>query len=205
MKKCLAALLAAVLLLTLTACGKKEETPAMDPTPEAAQELALTFIRAYGLRDMLTYMPCYLYDARQRWEDQELEGHGTEEAFCAVVQQQADEKGLSVEINSFEDYLRERYNNNLVNMQEKYGDYTVSVEATASTAMNEETLTTLCANLQGGIYSDYIAEGLVDKITSGYTLEVTFRVDGTKTSLNESYNVSVVYCDGQWKVASHST
>lgn len=204
MKKWLAAVSAAVLLLTLSACGKKEEGPDLINAPETVDELATTFIRAYYLKDMLTSHPLYLHDARQRWEDQILKDHKTEEAFCDVVQKQADEKGMSVEIHSFDDYLREFHQRMLVQLEEKHGKYTVSADVTACTQMNEEQLASFCASLSGGTFAEYTTEEQIAKITEGYTLTVDFRIDGEIKDYEQPYTVHAVLCDGQWKVASHS-
>ena len=198
MKKLLALLLAMALAITMCACGKKEETPT------SAEEMATTFIRAYCTKDKLTYFPLYLHNERQRWEEQLLKDHGSEEAFCAVVQQQADEKGLSVEVHSFDDYLREFHNTYLNDAQAKYGDHTVSTELTKSALMSAEELASFLESWKGGTFAAYVAESELDKITEAYAMTVTFRVDGTITDYQETYQITVVLHDGQWKVATHS-
>lgn len=209
MKKLLALLLAAMMLLSLAACGnnaKKENKTEKAPseTPKKVEDLAVKFMRAYYLEDALTYYPLYFHDARQEWEDRILKDHKTEKAFCEVVQQQAENKGMSVNIQSFDDYLAEYHKLVPQWLEEKHGKYTLSVKVASSVKMTDEALKTTCDNLTGGFLYKYVDDQKVKKITEGYQLAVVVRIDGKIQDFEQSYDVSMVLCDGQWLVATHT-
>ena len=115
MKKLLALLLAATLLLTLCACGKKEEKPSAEtkPTygmPPAADiaTVAEQFVVALCTQDRLTMFDLFCYDALQRWKDNELAIYKkTEAEYCADAQASAEENGFVFDftIDSMEAYL----------------------------------------------------------------------------------------------------
>ena len=203
MKKLLAVLLTAVLLLTLCSCGKKAAPPPVN-APASVQELATAYLRAYCLEDVATVHALSLHDARQLWEDSILREHKTEEAFCTLVQKQAEEQGLSVKVESFDDYLRERYRVQLLYTEENYGAYTVSAEIESSVPMSAEELATFRSGLKGGFYADYLTEEQVDNITEAHTVTMVFAIHGEKKDYSEHYTLYVALCNGQWKVADHS-
>lgn len=212
MKRFLAILLAATLLLTLCACKSKDKdagnttTTARSEAPDNVEDLAIQFIRAYQLNDLLTQHSLLLHDARQEWEERQLKDHQTEEAFCTVVQQQADAKGLDVNIQSFDDYLRESHNHFLKQeMPQAYGDHTVSVTIISSVKMNDKELADCINRLSSGFFSPYIEESLLGKITEGYTVAVDYRVDGELKDYHQTHTVYAVKCDGTWKVGSYTS
>lgn len=204
MKRVLSLLLAGVLLCTLCACRKEPDPKPNKEAPATAEDLATTFISAYYLKDMLTHFPLCIYDARQEWEDRMLKDHKTEEAFCAVVQQQADDKGLSVDIRSFDDYLAAFHQRMLDQMQEAYGEHTVSATVASSVKLDETALAAYLDKVRGGTYSNYVDEAKLKAVTEGYLLVVDLRVDGEISDHYESYKVYAVLCDGQWMVAGHT-
>ena len=212
MKRFLAILLAATLLLTLCACQKDEDgdgnqttTTARFDAPQKAEDLAVQFVLAYNLKNLLTQHDLLLHDARQEWEERQLKDHQTEEAFCAVVQQQADEKGLDVDIQSFDDYLREFHNLYLKELPTVYGEYTLSATVSGSTKMSKEELDAFIDDLSGGFYSDYIDDAQLKKITAGYTVVVDYSVNGELKDYHLAHTIKVVKCDGKWKVGSYTS
>lgn len=202
-KRLLALLLATILLLSLCACKKKQPEPVRE-APESAEEMAVRFIRAYYLKDYHTQFSLCIYDARQHWIDHRLAGQTIEE-FCQEAQRQADEKGMSVNIQTLDDYFTEFYNVGLVQLEEMYGEHTISAEVTSSTKMDEAALTDLLGDVSSGFFGDYVEQERLDKVTEGYKVIVDFHIDGEKRQYNQSYDVSAVLCDGQWLVAGHTS
>ena len=214
MKRFLTILLAATLLLTLCACKNKDKekdaannttTTARFEAPDNVEDLATQFIRAYYLKDLTTQHNLLLHDARREWEERQLKDHQTEEAFCAVVQQQADEQGLDVNIQSFDDYLREFHKRCLDQMPVEYGEYTLSITVTSSVKLNSEELTDLVGDLSGGFFSPYIEDEQLEKITEGYIVTVDYRVDGELKDFYQPHTIKAVKCDGQWRVGTYTS
>ena len=215
MKRFLTILLAATLLLTLCACESKEKDKENDPSittttarfeaPDNVEDLATQFIRAYYLKDLTTQHNLLLHDARQEWEERQLKDHQTEEAFCSVVQQQANEQGLDVNIRSFDDYLREFHKRCLEQMPTVYGEYTLSITVTGSVKMNDEELADFVGELSGGFFSPYIEEAQLANITEGYVVTVDYSVDGELKDYHQAHTVKAVKCDGQWRVGTYTS
>ena len=214
MKRFLAILLAATLLLTLCACKNKDKekdaptittTTARFEAPDNVEDLATQFIRAYYLKDLTTQHNLLLHDARQEWEERQLKDHQTEEAFCAVVQQQADEQGLDVNIRSFDDYLREFHKRCLEQMPTVYGEHTLSITVTSSVKLNSEELADLVDDLSGGFFRPYIEDEQLEKITEGYVVTVDYSVDGELKDFHQAHTVKAVKCDGQWRVGTYTS
>lgn len=213
MKRFFTLLLAAVMLWGLCACGDDAKdgastastAPSRFESPGSAEDYAAAFIRAYHLQDRATEYAMMFHDARQEWVDIQLKSHETEEAFCAVVQQQADEQGLDVDIQSFDDYLREYYNLRMSEMEDTYGTHTVTSTVTQSLAMSAERLAEFKGQLSTGFFSDYIDDAEIEKITEGHTISVDFRIDGDKKDYHATHTVYVVLYDGQWRVGSYTT
>lgn len=211
MKRMLAMLTAAVLLLTLSACGKQAEDPTPDTSgsvasPDDATAVALTFVRALRTRDNLTRYSLLLYDARGAWEDSVVEAHGSAEAFFAEAKRQAEEKGIDVktDINSFESYYAAYHQFILEDYRQIYGEYTVSTTVVESVKMTEERLAEFCDNLLNSLNSDLFDKEVLAAITEAYTITVNFSIDGEIKDSSEDYPVSVVYYNDQWLVASYS-
>lgn len=213
MKRFLAVLLTVTFLMTLCACKNKDKdatsnttTTARFEAPGNVEDLAIQFIRAYHLNDLTTQHNLLLHDARREWEERQLKDHKTEEAFCTVVQQQADERGLDVTIRSFDDYLRESHNHFLKQeMPQAYGAYTVSATISSSVKMNEKELADCINRLSSGFFAPYIEESQFEKITEGYTVVVDFRIDGELKDYHQPHTIKAVKCDGQWRVGTYTS
>ena len=204
MTKKLTALLAAViLLLTLGGCGKKAENPpAIDPTE--ATRLAEAFVKAYYLRDYAARFPLCFYDAPARWEDAAIRDAGSAEEFFRLAQRQADEKGIEVTVDSFDSYYAAYRQFILDDVQEIYGDYTLTATATDSVKMSEDLLPQFRTNLLTGPAKEYIDADALNAVTEVYTVTVHIHIDGEKKEYDENYVVYVVNHNGQWLVADHS-
>lgn len=214
MKKLLALLLAAVMLLTLCACGKKEEKPAEETKPtygtppaEDIATVAEQFVVALCTQDKLTVFDLFCYDALQQWKDKELAQYDkTEAEYCAEAQAQADEQGLVLEyaIDTMEDYLAAGHEVDAQYKLEAYGAYTIRVEAFESTRMTEQEVADWRAVVlsTGG---DYASEEAVNTITEIHNVKVRFIIEGEKKTKNETYLVYVANFQGEWRVAGHST
>ena len=202
-KKLTALLAAVVLLLTLGGCGKKAENPpAIDPTE--ATRLAETFVKAYYLRDYAARFPLCFYDARARWEDAAIRDAGSAEEFFQLAQRQADEKGIEVTVDSFDSYYSAYRQFILEDVQEIYGDYTLTTTATDSVKMGEDQLSQFRHNLLTGPAKEYIDADALNAVTEVYTVTVHIHIEGEKKNYDENYVVYVVNHNGQWLVADHS-
>ncbi len=214
MKKLLALLLAAVMLLTLCACGKKEETPSDEtaptygtPPPEDIASVAERFITAYCTQDKGTYFDLHCYDARQKWKDEELKNSKqTEAEYCAAAQKQAEERGLDIgfAIHNLDDYLTAKHEVDKIYKLEAYGTYTVTATAVDSVKLSE----TEVAERRGIVLNaggDYADEAAINTITEIHKVTVNFVIDGEKKDLNENYLVYIANYQGQWRVAGHTT
>ena len=182
---------------------KKEAEPAAEPSD--CEQTAQRFIEAYLTKDRLTQFDLFFYDARTQWEDNILKDHKTEEAFCDVVQQQADEQGIQVTINNFGDYLQEFHRQWKVDAQEVYGDYTVKVTATAVEAYSEEKSTQYVASAVGAQGSEYFADVSPDTVKQIYAVKVNGVIEGSLKTHNENYTVFLINYEGQWRVIGHTT
>ena len=212
MKKLLAVLIAAVLLLTLGACGKadnKDTTPTEEErvleAPGSADEFAHTFVRAYYTRDYATRFAMTFYNSRQQWEDDAIKGHGSAEEFFTYAQSQADERGIEADVDSFDSYYHFYHKFYLNEILNNFGPYTMSFETTESVRMSEEELNTFRDKILGAINEKYIDAEAFHTVTEAYVVTVTIHVDGEKKDYTEKYIVDVINYNGQWMVASHTT
>lgn len=203
-KKLLALLLAVALLLALSGCGKKteENPPAINPTD--ATRLAETFIKAYYLRDYATRFSLCFYDARGQWEAAAIKNAGSAEKFFQLAQQQADDKGIDVKVDSFDSYYAAYHQFILEDVQQIYGTYTFTATATDSVKMDEERLTQFRSALLASSVKDHIDTDAFNAVTEAYTVTVHVHIDGEKKDYDENYLVHIVNHNGQWLVADHS-
>ena len=205
MKKLLALLLAAVLVLTLGACGKPaEEEQKPLPSPADANTVAEAFIRAFRTRDFITRFSLYLYDARAAWEADTIAAHGSAEAFFAEAEKQAKEKGIDVTVDSFDSYYSAYYRYIQEDYQEIYGEHTITVTATGSVKMTDDLLPEFRTTLLEGPNGKKFDKAVLDSITEVYTITVNCTVQGEKKDFSEDYLVYVVNHDGRWLVANYS-
>lgn len=202
MRRLLALLTAVGMLLSLCACSKKAEDHTPDPTE--ATKLAETFIKAYYLRDYATRFSLCFYDARGQWEDAAIQDAGSAEAFFALAQKQADEKGIDATVDSFDSYYAAYHRFILEDVRETYGEYTVTTTATDSVKMTEERLSQFRNNLLSGAAKDYMDADALNAVTEAYTVTVHITIDGEKKDYDENYLVHLVRHNGQWLVADHS-
>lgn len=212
MKRLLAVCVIAVMLLSLCACGKdggEDTTTTTTPSrpleaPANVEEVATTFIRAYYLRDYATRFSMMFYDARQQWEDNAIKQEGSEEAFLAIVQQQAESKGIDVDIQSFDDYYAHYHQFSLDDTYNMYGEYEVITTVTESTRMDGEELNQFRDKQLSAIDPKYIDADAFHAVTEAYTVTVHIVINGSKKNYSESYNVYLVLHDGQWLVVAHT-
>lgn len=203
MKRITALLLAVAMLLTLGACGKKdEEKPAANPTEVST--LAENFIKAYYLRDYVTQFSMYLYDARKQWEDKAIEDVGSAKKFFELAQKQADDKGIDVTVTSFDSYYEAYRQFILEDCRNLYGEYKLTTTATGVTKLTEEELPHFRNELLIGPSKEYMDEKTLNAIDEVYIVIVNISVDGEKRDYNENYRVYVVNHNGKWLVADHS-
>lgn len=174
------------------------------PSVTSPEQLAEDFVKAYCLKDMPTQFSLSLQDERRQWEDGVLADHKTEEAFCEVVQKQADEKGLDVTIRSFDDYLAAYHQRMLSQMEEFYGPFTVDAKVIEKAKMTDEELDAYRDKLLGGFNGDYYDEQQLDAVTEAYSIRVGYTVDGEKEDFYEEYIVSVVKLNDRWLIGDHS-
>lgn len=177
--------------------------PAKEPSD--CEQTARQFIEAYLTKDKLTQFDLFLYDARAQWEDNILKDHETEEAFCNVVQQQADAQGIEVTVNCFDDYLRGFHEQWKVDAQEAYGDYTVTVTATAVETYSEKKSTEYVGSAVSTQGEAYFADVSTDTVKQVYAVTVNGVIEGPLKTHNENYTVFLVNYDGQWRVVGHTT
>lgn len=194
---------AAVVVGILYFMPPKEAEPAAEPAD--CEQTAQRFIEAYLTQDRLSQFDLFFYDARAQWEDNILKDHKTEEAFCDVVQQQADEQGIRVTINSFDDYLREFHQQWKVDAQEVYGDYTVTATATNVESYSEEKSTQYVASAVGAQGEEYFADVSPDTVKQIYAVKVNGVIEGPLKTHNENYTVFLIDYEGQWRVIGHTT
>ena len=191
----------AVLLCGLCACGGDSDD---DSAAAAPEEVAEEFIEAYWLRDYLTQFEMLSYDGRAQWEAEVIEDLGSKEAFFTVAQQQADEKGIEVTVDSFDAYFAAYRQYILESSYELYGDYTLTTTATQTVKMTEDLLPQFRENLLSGPSADYMDAEMLVADTEVYTISVNIIIDGTKQDYNEVYLVYVIRHAGQWLVADYS-
>lgn len=201
-KKWICLILAVVLACSLCACGNNKQPTSYDPTDY--EQVAKKFIEAYYTRDRLTIYPMYFYDIRQQKEDELRKLHGSNEAFFAEVEKQAEEKGIAADIASFDDYYAAYYRFIQEDMQNLYGDYTIATEVTETTKMDDNTFATFCDAQLGAIDAKYIDGDALRAATQAYTLKVHLQIDGTLKDFSESYLVHLVWHEDRWMVVSHS-
>lgn len=209
MRKTLALLTAAVLLLALCACGQQTNNPdtsgAVVP-PADANTVAETFVRALRTRDNLTCYSLLLYDARGAWEADAINAHGSEQAFFDEVKRQAKEKGIKLtsDIDSFESYYAAYHQFILEDYRQAYGEHTFSTKVVESVKMTEDEVAKFRENLLNSLNKDRFDEDVLAAITEVYTVTVNFSVDGEIKDFSENYPTSVVYYNDQWLIASYS-
>lgn len=213
MKKLLALAMAAVMLLTLCACGddaknddkgNKTTAPTGTPPPEDIGRVAETFLKAYLTRNFAVRFDMYCYDARQRWEDTLIGQNGSAEAFFAEAQKQADEKGLDVTVDSFDSYLAAYHRFILADYQDMYGEHTITVKAVNHEKKDEAALKKTIDGVFGAVDEKYLDADALRAVTEGYTVKVEWTVDGEKQDLHEFYLVHIVSYKGKWCIADHS-
>lgn len=173
--------------------------------PSGCEKTAQQFIEAYLTKDKLTQFDLFLYDARAQWEEQILKDHETEEAFCEVVQQQADEKGIEVTVTCFDDYLQKFHEQWEVDAKEVYGDYTVTVTATSVEAYSEEKSIDYVSKAIGAQGEEYFGGKSTDTIKQVYAVTVNGVIEGPLKTHNEYYTVFLVEYDNQWRVVGHTS
>lgn len=210
-KKILAGVMAVLLLVGLTACGKdnsKGQTPTTTntPIPIGDKEIyAEQFITAYMMRDHATRYAMYCYDARGRWEDTVTnQNGGSPEAFFAEAQKQANEKGLNYTIDTFDSYLSAYHQFILTDYINIYGTYAISATATKCEKQDAETVAKTIDGVLQAVDEAYLDVDAVKAITEAYTITVEWKVDGELKDLTEHMLVQVVLYKGEWRVASHS-
>lgn len=204
MKRVLALLLAAVMLLALPACGKKEDTPDSKPVPGDAATVAEQFMAAYFQRDLATQLSLYCYDARAAWEADAIKDNGSAEAFFTTAQKQAEAKGLDVHVDSFDSYFAAYHEVDKQYKREAYGEYTLTTKAISDEVMTQDRLPEFLGNVIGAVDAAYIDTDAVNAITEVHIITVNIVITGEKKELNEKYLVYVALCDGKWQVANHS-
>ena len=218
MKRLLAVCVIAVTLLSLCACGKGKDdgkgttTTTITTTtqsrpmeaPTNVEEVATTFVRAYYLRDYATRFSMMFYDARKQWEDNAIKQEGSEEAFCATVQQQANDKGIDVDIHSFDDYYAHYHQFILNDISNMYGEYQVVTTVSESKRMAGDELNQFRDKQLGALDPKYVDAEAFHAVTEAYTVTVNIVIDGTKKDYNEFYNVYLVLHNGQWLVVEHT-
>lgn len=174
-------------------------TPAADHEQAAEQ-----FIKAYYTRDRLTTYPMYFYNARQQWEDGIVKQNGSAEAFFAEAQKQADAKGIDANVTDFDSYYTAYYRFIQGDLQDLFGNHTITTTAIETTKLEGEAWTLYRADQLRTINADYIDAEALNAVTEAYRVKVSLQVDGEKKDHSETYLVNVVYHDGQWRVVSHS-
>ena len=179
----------------------RPQKPYDDSTPEGT---AQRFLEAYYTRDYVTRFSMTYHNSRQAWEDQTVKVQGSAEAFFALVQQQADERGIEAEIHSFDDYYACYYRFIQEDIQRMYGNHTLTVQVTESKKMEPDNLAKRKADALNAIDAKYIDAAGLDTVTEGYTVNLTIRIDGDKKTFSEHYYVHVINHNGQWKVIDHT-
>ena len=179
--------------------------PEKEAEPNAYEKVATQFVEAYRNRDKITQFDLLIYDARTQWEDKLIAEHGSEEAFCKLVQEQADRQGIEFTINSFDDYLRDYHKQDLIYKQESYGEYTLTTAVAGSEKLSSSEAFDPITNTAGAVGAPYFADGLANTIHEVYRVTVDMTIDGTIKDLSEQYQVYMVNHDGQWKVLSYTT
>lgn len=221
MKKILAMLLAATLLLGLCSCGKEKDdakqptnsTPPSTtvtygpPPPEDVGAVAEKFIFAYRQEDRLTYFPMYCYDHRGAELAKIIANGQTEAEFCAEAKRQLEEKedlDLDMPINSFDDFLAAKYEADKIYKKDAYGTYTVTTKALGSQPLDATTLDDTRSALMARWDEKCFDVDAMNAITDGHVVTVEIFIDGEKKDLHEKYRVLVVPYKGEWRILSHS-
>ena len=195
----------AVIAVAAVVVGILYFMPPKKEDPTARAQVATQFVEAYRNRDQLTQFDLLIYDARAQWEDDLIDEHGSEEAFCKLVQDQADRQGIQVTINSFDDYLRDYHKQDLIYKQEAYGDYTLTTTVVSNEQVSASEAFDLITATASAVGTPYFADGLATTIHEVYRITVDLTIDGTIKDLSEQYQVYMVNHDGQWKVLSYTT
>ena len=222
MKRILAILLAAVMLLGLCACGKDSQsqqptstnsTPPSTtvtygpPPPEDVGAVAEKFIFAYRQEDRLTYFPMYCYDHRGAELAKILANGQTEEEFCAEAKRQLEEKedlNLDMPINNFDDFLAAKYEADKIYKKDAYGAYSVTTKALGSQPLDATTLDDTRSALMARWDEKCFDVDAMNAISDGHIVTVEIFIDGEKKDLHEKYRVLVVPYKGEWRILSHS-
>ena len=213
MKRLLAMLLAVTMLLTLCACKNKSKSEGENaststtrtPIPIGDKEIyAENFITAYMMRDMLTRLPMYCYDARAKWEAERIAENGDIETFLKVAQENANEKNSGYTFNSVDEYFA-GYRDFIVEEYLRiYGTYTTSATAISCEKQDAETVAKTIDGVFQAVDKAYLDVDAINAITEAYTITVEWKVDGELKDYTEHKQVQVVLYKGEWRVASHS-
>ena len=83
----------------------------------------------------------------------------------------------------------------------KYGEYTVSVEATAIKKLSKNDFADFKSDLKDK-YGDYIS---VNKIKEAYEVKVEYKFKGDKKDGEETGTHTIVKYEGEWKFAPTET
>ena len=175
-----------------------------DKPKTSYQEVAETFVEAYYLRDRNTQFSLTFYNARQQWIDTAIADNGSEEAFFAEAQKQADDRGIDAKVTGFDSYFDAYHQFYLTDAKNVYGEYTVTVQMTDSKKLDDALLNDYREKQLDAIDPKYIDADAFNAVTEAYLLTVNLHVAGEKKDLNENYLVYVVYHNDQWLVVSHS-
>lgn len=195
----LAAVVVAAVVVGVLYFAPKKQAPATD-----YEQVAEQFIKAYYTRDRLTSFPLYFYNARRQWEDGVIKDNGSAEAFFAEAQKQADAKGIEASVTSFDSYYAAYYRFILTDLQDMYGNHTITAKATQTHKLEGDELTQYRDRQLGAINADYIDADALHAVTEAYQITVNLSIDGEKQDFSENFLVNLVLHDGQWLVVSHS-
>lgn len=171
---------------------------------DAYEEVAERFLEAYYLRDRDTQFSMTFYNARQKWIDQVVADNGSEEAFFAEAQKQADERGIEANVTSFDSYFDAYHRFYLADAKNIYGEYSVTVKATDSKKLDAETLNEYRDRQLSAIDAKYIDADAFNAVTEAYLVTVNIQIHGEKKDYSENYLVYLVWHNQQWLVVSHS-
>lgn len=200
MKKLFALLLAVAMMLTLTACGDKDDDKGVANKPE---DVAEAYVKAQIQKDVKAIKPLCFYDFEQELKDEALDEFGSEEEFFEEFGEQCD-----ADIKSWNDAFRTIKKQSQSNLEAVYGEgFRLSAKAGKTTEMTEEDLEDLKEFLEDD-YGDYFDPDDLDAIKEGVTVQVTITYsftdeDGEKGESKQDYEASVIKVGSKWKVAEH--
>lgn len=205
-KKWICFILAAVLACSLCACGDKGDDQQKVPyDPTNHEQVAMAFTEALYLRDYATQFSLTYYNARLQREDMYIKDHGSVEAFCEYVQKQAQEKGLDVTINSFDDYYAAYHQVYKNSSYDIYGEYTMTTTIAKSEKLEGDALKKYYDDQIGHMDARYLDGDTLRGLTNAYRVTVRLHVDGEKKDYNENCLIHLVFHEGRWQIVSHSS